>query len=133
MNIAAAKEKSVARTLAELLEDLISDEHPGPDGCANTDRIVFIMEVLGCEEININQTYNFTPVVRSKNPHLVEASLHIAYLQLDYLKRAYDNEHMDDETYDLHKARLLLDLNKMRWHYDHLIAGNPTPPFPFIH
>lgn len=122
----------MAQTLAEIIENLTGDNHPGPDGCGNVDRILFIMDVLKCEEINLNQTYNFGPVMQSKDPNLVEASKHIAMLQLDYLRRAHDHEHLAEEEYDLHKARLILDINKIEWHYDHLIKGEPTPPFKFI-
>ncbi len=133
MNTAAAKEISVAQTLVEITEALIQDTHPGPDGCCNADRIAFIMDVLGHEEIDLNQTYNYALVQKSKDPNVVEASKHIAMLQLDYLKRAYDHDHVDDETYKLRSAGLFLDVRKMDWHYDHLIKGMPTPPFIFIH
>lgn len=133
MNTAAAKEKSVARTLDEIIVEVCEDTHPGPDGCSNSDRLHFIMEVLECEVINLNATYNFTPVTRCKTPDLIEASKHIALLQLDYLKQAKVNEHIEEDEYDLHKARLILDIRRLDWHYDHVVAGKPTPPFPFIH
>lgn len=123
----------MALTLTEILERLTSDTHPGPDGCNNLDRLAFIMEVLGCEMINLNEHYNFAPVLHSKTPDLIEASKHIAMLQLDYLKRAHENDHIDELSYQHQKASLILDINKLDWHYEHLIEGRPTPPFRFIH
>lgn len=119
-------------TLPEIIENLTSDTHPGPDGCNNIDRLVFILEVLGCETIDLNENYNFAPVLMCKTPDLVEASKHIAMLQLDYLKLAHTNDHLDDLSYQHQKASLILDINKLDWHYEHLISGRPTPPFKFI-
>lgn len=134
MTGAAAKECRVQRSLTEITTDLMEDTRPnGPDGCSNTDRIAFIVEVMEVEHIDLNAKYDFSNITECKDISMVEACKHLALLQLDYINRAHYHYHLSTDDLNLHTSMLILAIQKINWHLHHLGMDRPTPPFPFIH
>lgn len=134
MTAADVKECPVPLSLEQITEELMTDPRPGgADGCSNVDRIGFIMEVMGCSTIDLNATYDFTAVPQCKDISMVEATKHLALLQLEYINRAYYHHHMDIDQLNIHSSHLILAIQRMNWHLEHLGMDRPTPPFPFIH
>lgn len=121
------------RTLDEIAVELLTDNMPGTDGCSNADRAIFISEVMDCETIDINQIFDFTEAVRCKDVDKVEAAKQLATLQIDYMRRAFDNGLVDRDDYEIRSTSLILDIQRLNWHLRHLHEGRSTPPFSFIH
>lgn len=121
-------------SLEQITYDLMTDQRPGAaDGCSNVDRIAFIMEVYGVETIDLNAKYDFSQVPTCKDISMVEATKHLALLQLDYVHRAYEHGHLSIDDMNLHTSVLILAIQRINWHLEHLGMDRPTPPFPFIH
>lgn len=118
----------------EIAQCLVEDDRPsGNDGAANSDRLRYILEVFGCESIDIYAAYDYTNVSACKDPDMVEACKHLAILQMQYLRECADHGLIEREESDVKAAFLVLGIQKMNWHLDHLEKGRKTPPFPFIH
>jgi hypothetical protein len=133
LNDAAVKESPVLDR-EQITYELMNDTRPiGPDGCSNQDRILYVVEVFECEVIDLTSTYDFTNAVRCKDTSVVEATKHLALLQLDYHSRLHYHNHITTDELNFHTATLILAIQRINWHLDHLKRDVPTPPFPFIH
>jgi hypothetical protein len=134
MTGAVAMEKSVQRTIEEIATELVSDPRPnGPDGACNIDRFMYVTEVFGMEEIDFDQFYDFTYVTQCKDVDMVEAVKQVALLKIDFAHRMYDHGHIDIVEFNAEVSHLILSVQRINWHLDHLARDRPTPPFPFIH
>lgn len=121
-------------SLEQITEELMYDTRPsGTDGCSNVDRIAFILEVMEIEHLDLNQKFSFEDVPKCKDISMVEATKHLALLQLEYISRAHYHGHVSIDDYNLHSSVLILAIQRINWHLEHLGMDRPTPPFPFIH
>lgn len=117
-------------TLEEIHEALAVDHRPtGADGCSNADRLSFISQVFGLEELDLTLPYDFTTVMDESDPVIIAAVQHLAFLKLDYLNRLYDHGHVDRATYDSLSAPLILSIQRIGHHLHFAEQGLPTPPF----
>lgn len=121
-------------SLEDITYELHTDTRPnGPDGCSNTDRLAYVLDIFECDHISLNEEYDWTQVTKSDDLDMVQASKHLALLQLDYFHRMYQNRHMDLATFNVKSSVLFLGLQRINWHIDHMERGVTTPPFPSIH
>lgn len=121
------------RSFDDIAHDLTSDTSPGADGCSNADRITYIGQVFGHTTIRLGEKMDFSHVPACTDIAIVNASKHLALLQLDFLKRSYDHYLIEIGDFQTGSATLILDIQRMNWHLQHLQQDVPTPPFPYIH
>ena len=120
-------------SLDEIAYYICADERVGMDGCSNQDRTNYVCEVMGTDAINLNSNIDYRFALHSDCPEFVQASIHLAKLQLQFIEGARLAGWVDDQFAELQLAFYDLTIRKMGWHLEHLQKDVPTPPFPFIH
>lgn len=105
----------------------------GMDGCSNVDRVRFVMEAMGVDQIDLNEQVDYTLALDSDNPTFVEAAIHLAKLQIQYIAAAHYSGYLTDDNNAMKMAVYTLIIEKMCWHLKHLNMDVPTPPYGFIH
>jgi hypothetical protein len=131
---AVAKEYRVQVNLSDLALELVNDDRPiGPDGCSNAERFNFIMQVFESESLNLNEKFDYSIVLLCRDISMVEASKHIAILQLQYVYMLGAHGLIEQEEIDLNSAVITLAIQRINWHLEHLSMDRPTPPFKFLH
>lgn len=126
-------ECSVQPSLNELAYFIATNTQPQMDGCSNADRTAYIVEVLGCTELDLGAPIDYGLALANDCPEFVQASIHLAKLQMQYLYAAQYAGYISDDDTMLKAAWFELYIRKMDWHLWHLQQDKPTPPFQFIH
>jgi hypothetical protein len=123
----------VARSLDEIAQELAHDARPSNlDGCSNVDRIKYIVEVLEVERIDLTIDFDLSELFDNKEYDEVQAIKHFIMLKMDFLNRQLDHYHITPDQHRLSVAPLVLDIQRLNWHMEHLVEGRPTPPYPFL-
>lgn len=116
---------------ADIAQMVSHDARPsGPDGASNSDRIHFIFEVFGCEEIDLDAHYDFAKINECKDLDMVEACKHLAIIKMQYTKELVDYGLLEPIQCDITLNFLTLVVQRINWHLQHLGMGRRTPPFP---
>lgn len=121
------------KTKSDVASVVALDSTIGTDGHSNYDRVVYVCTVFQMEYLDLECKFDFSSIIQCQEPDVVLASKHLAVLQLAYWNGMFNAGLVMEENHALSTAQLILDIQKITWHYDHLIEGKITPPYQFIH
>ncbi len=133
LTVVNVKESGVGKTKSDVAAEVAYDSRIGVDGSTNFDRVNYVAQVFETEFIDLDMKFDFSAIRNCPDPEMVMASKHLAILQLSYWNGLLDAGLVMTDNHLMATSQLVLDINKITWHYDHMIKGAVTPPYQFIH
>lgn len=120
-------------TLTDIATAMMEDPSLDDAGWTALGRMEYVMRVMNCDQVRLNDYYDFSQIGDCDSVDIVHAAGHLASLQLQFLVRCHDANLISDEEYMTIGSQLSLDIDRITWHARHLENDEPTPPyFPFI-
>lgn len=117
-------------SLSEIAQQLAEDTRSSPhDGVSNAERVNFILNMFEVDAIDLNDHFSFDKAWQCDDPEMVEAFIHLAILQRQYVTGVSYAGYLTEEQGEVRCGWLSLQIAKMHWHLTHLKQNKPTPPF----
>lgn len=101
------------------------------DGVSNAERAYFVADVFDVQTIDLSQTMPFETALVSDDAEGIEAAIHYAKLQFQFVHACGFAGLFSEPFVELQSAALQVSIRKLAWHLRHVEQGRPTPPLPF--